>query len=323
MSASTAPSAAGTPLLVLGSRGSPLAMRQTREVRDRLAAAWPELAADGAIAVQEIRTTGDAVRDRPLAEIGGKGLFIKEIEQALVERRIDAAVHSMKDMETGLAPGTVLAAVLPREDPRDAWISPVADRVEDLPPGARIGTASVRRAAQVLNRRPDIEVVLFRGNVDTRLRKLAEGEVAATFLAAAGLVRLGLIDRATRILGIEEMLPAVAQGAIGVQTRDDSAGRRDADVFRWLLALDDAPSRARVTAERAMLATLDGSCRTPIAGHATIVDGELHLRGLVLSPDGRDSYGAAGTGRVGDPIEVGIAVGEAMLARCGRGFLAR
>jgi len=323
MSASTTPSAAGEPLLVLGSRGSPLAMRQSREVRDRLAAAWPELAGDGAIAIQEIRTTGDAVRDRPLAEIGGKGLFIKEIEETLVGRRIDAAVHSMKDMETGLAPGTVLAAVLPREDPRDAWISPVADRVEDLPQGARIGTASVRRAAQVLNRRPDLVVVLFRGNVDTRLRKLAEGEVAATFLAAAGLVRLGLIERATRIMEIDEMLPAVAQGAIAVQSRDGSAGMRDARILRWLSAIDDAPSRARVTAERTMLATLDGSCRTPIAGHATIVGDELHLRGLVLSLDGRDSYGAARTGRVGDAVDVGTAVGEAILARCGRGFLAR
>ncbi|MEQ8818523.1 MAG: hydroxymethylbilane synthase [Thalassobaculum sp.] len=322
MSASNTPPG-NTPRLILGSRGSPLAMRQTHEVRDRLIAAWPELAADGAIALQEIRTTGDAVRDRALADIGGKGLFIKEIEQALVAGRIDVAVHSMKDMETTMAPGTVLAAVLPREDPRDAWLSPVAERVEDLPRGARVGTASVRRAAQVLNRRPDLEIVLFRGNLDTRLRKLAEGEVAATFLAAAGLNRLGLIDRATRIVEIDEMLPAVAQGAIAVQTRDGEASGRDAEVRRWLAALDDAPSRARVTAERAMLATLDGSCRTPIAGHATLDGDRLALAGLVLSLDGRASHGAAESGAAGDPEALGRAVGEAILARCGRDFLAR
>ena len=311
------------PDIILGSRGSPLALRQTHEVRERLIAAWPELAADGAIALQEIRTTGDAVRDRALADIGGKGLFIKEIEQALVAGEIDAAVHSMKDMETTLAPGTVLAAVLPREDARDAWISPVADRVDDLPYGARIGTASVRRAAQVLSRRPDLQVVLFRGNVDTRLRKLAEGEVAATFLAAAGLNRLGLIDRATRIVDIDEMLPAVAQGAIGVQCRDGSASPRDRDIRRRIAALDDAASRARVTAERAMLATLDGSCRTPIAGHATLDGDRLSLTGLVLALDGSASHGAAETGPAGDPEALGRAVGEAILARCGRGFLAR
>lgn len=316
MSASTAPG------IVLGSRGSPLAMRQTREARDRLAAAWPELAADGAVECHEIRTTGDAVRDRPLAEIGGKGLFIKEIEQALTEGRIDAAVHSMKDMETTLAPGTVLVAVLPREDPRDAWLSPVADRIEDLPRGARVGTASVRRAAQTLNRRPDLEIVLFRGNVDTRLRKLADGEVAATFLAAAGLRRLGLIDKATRVLDIDEMLPAVSQGAIGIQCRDGSAGSRDAGIRHRLAALDDRPSRLCVTAERAMLATLDGSCRTPIAGHARLDGAHLTLSGMVLSLDGRESHAATETGPADDPEGLGRAVGEAILARCGHGFLA-
>lgn len=319
MSASTTPSAAR---LVLGSRGSPLAMRQTHEVRDRLIAAWPELGEDGAIAIQEIRTTGDAVRDRALAEIGGKGLFIKEIEQALTAGGIDAAIHSMKDMETTIAPGTALVAVLPREDARDAWLSPVADRVEDLPHGARLGTSSVRRAAQVLNRRPDLEVVLFRGNLDTRMRKLEEGEVAATFLAAAGLIRLGLIDRATRIIDVDEMLPAVAQGAIAVQCRDGAASARDARIRTWLAAIDDAPSRARVTAERAMLATLDGSCRTPIAGHATLDGDVLTLRGLVLSLDGRESHGATETGAASDPESLGRSVGEAILARCGRGFLA-
>ncbi len=320
MSANTARS---DPLLTLGSRGSPMALRQTRETHARLAEAWPDLAADGAIAFREIRTTGDAVRDRPLAEIGGKGLFIKEIEQALVDGLIDAAVHSMKDMETTMAVGTVLAAVLPREDARDAWISPVADRVEDLPQGARIGTASVRRAAQVLARRPDLEIVLFRGNVDTRLRKLAEGEVAATFLAAAGLSRLGMLDQATRIVGIDEMLPAVSQGAVGVQCRDGSDSPRDADIRRRIAALDDTPSRLRVTAERAMLATLDGSCRTPIAGHAVLEGDRLTLTGLVLALDGSATHGASETGPADQAEALGRSVGEAILARCGRGFLAR
>ncbi|MEQ8399151.1 hydroxymethylbilane synthase [Thalassobaculum sp.] len=321
MSANNAPSSTNPPRLTLGSRGSPLAMRQTHEVRDRLVAAWPELA--GAIAIQEIRTTGDAVRDRPLAEIGGKGLFIKEIEQALMAGQIDAAVHSMKDMETVIAPASVLVAVLPREDPRDAWLSPVAGRIDDLPQGARIGTASVRRAAQVLNRRPDLQVVLFRGNVETRLRKLAEGEVAGTFLAAAGLSRLGMLDKATRILSVDEMLPAVSQGAIGVQCRDGEASARDAEIRGWLAALDDRPSRLRVTAERAMLATLDGSCRTPIAGHATLGGTRLTLTGTVFSLDGQSSHGAADTSGTDDPEALGQTVGEAILARCGRNFLAR
>lgn len=320
MSANTAPSPTAPPRLTLGSRGSPLALRQTHEARDRLIAAWPELA--GTIAIREIRTTGDAVRDRPLAEIGGKGLFIKEIEQALMAGEIDAAVHSMKDMETTIAPASALVAVLPREDPRDAWLSPVADRIEALPQGARIGTASVRRAAQSLNRRPDLEIVLFRGNLDTRLRKLAEGEVAATYLAAAGLSRLGLIDKATRILEVDEMLPAVAQGAIAVQCRDGEASARDAEIRRWLAALDDRPSRVCVTAERAMLAALDGSCRTPIAGHATLSGSNLRLTGMVFSPDGKHRHEASGTAGADEPESLGRTVGEAILARCGRGFLA-
>lgn len=320
MSANIAPSPTAPPRLTLGSRGSPLALRQTHEVRDRLVAVWPELA--GAIAIREIRTTGDAVRDRPLAEIGGKGLFIKEIEQALMAGEIDAAVHSMKDMETVIAPASSLVAVLPREDARDAWLSPVANRLEDLPQGARVGTASVRRAAQSLHRRPDLEIVLFRGNLDTRLRKLAEGEVAATYLAAAGLSRLGLIGKATRILEVDEMLPAVAQGAIAVQCRDGEASALDAGIRGWLAALDHPASRARVTAERAMLATLDGSCRTPIAGHATLDGDRLRLTGRVFSLDGRDSHGTSADADADEPEALGRTVGEAILARCGRGFLA-
>lgn len=308
--------------LVLGSRGSPLALIQTHEVRDRLVAAWPELGEPGAIAVEVIRTTGDAVRDRPLAEIGGKGLFIKEIEAALTGGRIDVAVHSMKDMETVLADGTVIAAVLPREDPRDAFLSPVSDGLSGLPRGARLGTASVRRAAIALHKRPDLEVTLFRGNVDTRMSKLAAGEVAATFLAAAGLSRLGRLGEVTRVLELDEMPPAVAQGAIAVQTRDGAGGGRDADIRRWLTALDDPESRTRVTAERSMLATLDGSCRTPISGHAILDGGLLSLHGEVLSRDGSQRFAHDGSGPATDPVALGRAVGEAILGRCGRGFLA-
>ncbi|NQW11302.1 MAG: hydroxymethylbilane synthase [Alphaproteobacteria bacterium] len=311
-----------TPRLILGSRGSPLALIQTHEARDRLIAAWPELGAPGAIAIEVIKTTGDAVRDRPLAELGGKGLFIKEIEHALTDGRIDAAVHSMKDMETTMAIGTDLVAVLPREDPRDAFISLIADRIDTLPVGAKIGTASVRRGAWVLNQRPDLEVVLFRGNVDTRLRKLEAGEAAATFLAIAGLNRLGLADRATRIMALDEMLPSVSQGAIGIQTRDGKASARDADIRRWIAGLDHQSSRTAVTAERAMLATLDGSCRTPIAGHARLSGDRLTLDGAVLSLDGRIRHDATETGPTSDPEALGRAVGEALLARCGRGFLA-
>lgn len=311
-----------TARLILGSRGSPLALTQTHEVRDRLIVAWPELVEPGAIAIEVIKTTGDAVRDRPLAELGGKGLFIKEIEHALTERRIDAAVHSMKDMETTMADGTDLAAVLPREDPRDAFISLIADGIDTLPEGARVGTASVRRGSLVLNRRPDLEVVLFRGNVDTRLRKLEEGEAAATFLAIAGLNRLGLADRATRVMGLDEMLPSVSQGAIGIQTRDGTASARDAGIRRWVACLDHQPSRIAVTAERSMLATLDGSCRTPIAGHARLDGDRLMLDAAVLSLDGKTRFDASQTGSGSDPETLGQAVGEALLAQCGRDFLA-
>ena len=308
--------------IILGSRGSALALAQTRETRDRLIAAWPELSAPGAIDIRTVKTTGDVVRDRPLAELGGKGLFIKEVEAALTGGEIDAAVHSMKDMETTMAEGTVLAAVLPREDPRDAFVSPHAASFDTLPQGARVGTASVRRAALVLNRRPDLEVVMFRGNVDTRLRKLADGEADATFLAVCGLKRLDMAHVITRIMEREEFPPPVSQGAIGIQSRDGEASARDADIRRWLSALDDTPSRLRVTAERAMLSALDGSCRTPISGHAVLEGDRLTLDGLVLSLDGQHSHAGTGTGVPGDAADLGRSVGEDILSRCGRDFLA-
>ena len=311
-----------TAKITLGSRGSALALAQTRETRERLMAAWPELREDGAVAIRTVKTTGDVVRDRPLADLGGKGLFIKEVEGELLSGAIDAAVHSMKDMETTIADGTRLVAVLPREDPRDAFVSPHAESFEALETGARIGTASVRRAALVLNRRPDLEVVMFRGNVDTRLRKLRDGEAEATFLAVCGLKRLDMEHAITKAMEPAEFPPSVSQGAIGVQCRDGAASARDADIVRWLAVLDDAPSRVRVTAERAMLAALDGSCRTPIADHAVLDGDRLSLTGLVLSLDGRESHAGAASGAAEDAEALGYGVGEDILSRCGRGFLA-
>jgi hydroxymethylbilane synthase len=311
-----------TAKITLGSRGSALALAQTRETQERLRAAWPELREEGAIEIRTVKTTGDVVRDRPLAELGGKGLFIKEVEGELLSGAIDAAVHSMKDMETTIADATILAAVLPREDPRDAFISPHADSFEALPRGARVGTASVRRAALVLNRRPDLQVVMFRGNVDTRLRKLRDGEADATFLAVCGLKRLEMEHAITRIMEPDEFPPPVSQGAIGVQCRDGNASARDADIARWLTALDDGPSRVRVTAERAMLSALDGSCRTPISGHAVLEGGRLTLNGLVLSLDGSQSHAGAASADAADAEALGFGVGEDILSRCGRDFLA-
>ena len=247
--------------LVIGTRGSPLALAQAREVRERLAAAHA-LAAD-TIELEVIRTTGDTIRDRPLAEAGGKGLFTKEIEEALIAGAIDLAVHSAKDMPTFLPPELRIAAVLPREDARDVFISHKAKTLADLPRGARVGTASLRRQALVKRLRDDLAVVPMRGNVETRLRKLAAGEVDAIVLALAGLKRLGLADAATAVLSIDEFLPAVGQGIIAIEARGD-----DEHTLDLLRAVSHAATAAALTAERAFLAVLEGSCRTPIAGHA-------------------------------------------------------
>jgi hydroxymethylbilane synthase len=307
-------------LIRLGTRGSKLALAQAYETKRRLGETFPELAPEGAVEIVEIKTTGDRVQDRALAEIGGKGLFMKEIEAALLERRIDIAVHSLKDVETFLTEGTELAAILPREDPRDALISFKAERIEDLPEGSVIGTASVRRAAQLLSRRPDFKTVLFRGNVETRLRKLAEGECDATLLAIAGLSRLGLGDRATRVLEPEEMLPAVSQGAIGIQCRIGNTPG-DKRIFDWVRGINDAESETRVKAERAMLARLDGSCRTPIAGLAELIGGGmLRLRGQLAALDGSALWSAEATGPADAPETLGELVGEDLIAQAGPGY---
>ena len=307
----------GAALLRIGTRGSPLALAQAHQVRDRLRAAHEELARDDALEIVVIKTSGDKFLDRPLADIGGKGLFTKEIEEALLDKRIDLAVHSMKDVPTWLPGGLTIGAILPRADPRDAFFSRMADSLDALPEGALVGSASLRRQAQIRLCRPDLEVVTFRGNVQSRLRKLADGEVQATLLAVAGLQRLGLADQATAVLSTEVMLPAVAQGAIGLEIRDG-----DTRTAAFLAPLDDAESNLRVRAERACLEVLDGSCRTPIAALAELQDGGLRLRALIAQPDGSACHRAEQSGNASDAEALGRAVGEELLAAAGPAFMA-
>jgi hydroxymethylbilane synthase len=300
--------------LVIGTRGSPLALRQAHEVEDRLAAAlgWDK----AQLPLSIIKTTGDAIQDRPLSEAGGKGLFTKELDTALLDGTIDLAVHSAKDLPTRLPDGLVIAGYLPREDVRDAFISSVAESIPGLPRGAVLGSASLRRQAQVRRARPDIEVTLLRGNVGTRLAKVESGAVAATLLAVAGLKRLGLLDRATAILDTDEFLPAVGQGAIAIMTRsgDESTRRLLGDII-------DAATGVGVTAERAFLGVLDGSCRTPIAGHARVSDGAVSFRGLVLRPDGSDCIEVARGGPAGEAERIGEEAGRELKARMPAGML--
>jgi len=304
-----------TTRLSIGTRGSPLARVQTALACRALQEAHPELAAPGALEVVAIRTTGDRAVDRPLAELGGKGLFCKEIEAALLARRIDLAVHSMKDLPTWLPDGLVIGAVLPRGDPRDVLIARAPTTIAGLPQGALIGTASVRRRAQLLARRPDLRVVNFRGNVETRLRKLAAGEVDATLLAQAGLKRLGIEPAGAVILAPEVMLPAVGQGAIGIECRADDEGAR-----ALLAAINDPASSACLCAERALLAALDGSCHTPIAGYAELAGGRLSLRALIARPDGSESLCAARSGAIAEGEALGRDAGRELKARAGSGF---
>ncbi|MBI1648367.1 hydroxymethylbilane synthase [Hyphomicrobium sulfonivorans] len=265
----------------IGTRGSPLALAQAHEVARKLGAAHGLKPDQCEIVV--IKTTGDRVTDRPLIEVGGKGLFTKELEEALFAKEIDLAVHSMKDMPAVLPEGLVISTILEREDPRDAFVSLKFNSLDDLPEGGLIGTSSPRRAAQALRARPDLKVVDFRGNVQTRLRKLAEGVADATFLACAGLNRLGLSQHITAAMEADVMLPAVAQGAIGIEIRAD-----DEAVARLLAPLNHEPTATCVAAERAYLTQLEGSCRTPIAGHADfIADGMIRLRAEILSTDGK------------------------------------
>ena len=306
-------SANTAPFLRIGSRGSPLALVQAREVQSRIAAAHGVDAA--AIEIKIIRTTGDVVQDRPLADAGGKGLFAKEIEEALLAGSIDLAVHSSKDLPTVLPAGLVLAGFLAREDVRDAFISRKAKSLRDLAPGAMVGTASPRRAALVKRLRPDLQVAMLRGNVETRLRKLDAGEVDATLLAVAGLKRLGLLSAATAILDPDEFVPAVGQGAIGIETRAD-----DGRIRALVAAIDDTDTSAALTAERAFLAVLDGSCRTPIGGHAKLEHGELRFRGIVIKPDGSEAFETLRQGSRAAAEALGADAGHELRARAGADF---
>ncbi len=292
-----------------------MALYQANLVRDRLVAAHPSLTAPGMVELDVIRTTGDRVQNRLLAEIGGKGLFTKEIEEALIGRRIDLAVHSLKDMETALPPGLVIACVLPRDDPRDALVSRNGGGLAALPRGAKIGTASLRRRAQLLRHRADLDIVPIRGNVDTRLAKLAAGEVDALVVALSGLQRLGKMGAVSEIIPVEIMLPAVGQGALAIETRAD-----DAEARGLLALLCDAASATCVTAERAMLAALDGSCRTPIGGLATLDVDRLRLRAVLLSSDGGAERRAEGIGPASEPEALGREIGARLRHDAGSEF---
>ena len=291
-------------------------MAQAHEVQGRIAAAHG-LPLD-AISITVIKTTGDQILDRPLAEIGGKGLFTKEIEDALLANEIDVAVHSMKDMQTALPDGLTIGAVLPREDVRDAFISLKFANLAALPKGTVVGTSSLRRQAQLLHARPDLQVIGFRGNVQTRLKKLQEGVADATFLAVAGLKRLGLGDRITAPVAITEMLPAVAQGAIALEIR--AGDEKTADM---IAPLNDAASALAVTAERAFLARLEGSCRTPIAGHAHLEGGKLLFSGQVLTPDGKKGYSVSRDGAPAHALDIGLSAADDVLTKADPEVLAR
>lgn len=284
--------------LLIGTRGSPLALWQARHVRARLTEMHGLAEGDADLAV--ITTSGDRIKDKPLREFGGKGLFTKEIEEALLERRVDLAVHSSKDMPTVSQPGLVLTACLEREDPRDVFISRKAKSLAALPQGATLGTASLRRQAIAKRLRPDLTVVPLRGNVETRLAKLERGEADATLLALAGLKRLGLERHATAILSVEEFLPAVGQGAIGIEARADDTRTREA-----LARINHAETFTALACERAFLAELDGSCKTPIAGHATLSGAAIEFRGLIARPDGEAAHDISGAGHVRDAAAIG------------------
>ncbi|MEI2299207.1 hydroxymethylbilane synthase [Ensifer sp. MJa1] len=299
----------------IGTRGSPLALAQAHETRDRLAAVHglsPEM-----FEVVILSTKGDRITDRSLAEIGGKGLFTEEIEQQLLSGELDFAVHSSKDMPTKLPDGLCLSAYLPREDVRDAFIGRTAPKLMDLPEGVTVGSSSLRRQALIRRLRPDINVITYRGQVETRLRKLAEGQVDATLLAYAGLKRLGMTDVPTELLDPEAFPPAPAQGAICIESRIG-----DSRINDLLAAIDDARTHEAVACERGFLATLDGSCRTPIAGLATSDGKHLRFSGMILTPDGQTHHRVEIEGKTADAEALGQKAGEEIRAKAGPGFFA-
>lgn len=297
----------------IGTRGSPLAMAQANETRAKLAAAF-DLPFE-AFTIVVIKVTGDRIIDRPLKEIGGKGLFTREIEEALLAGEIDIAVHSMKDMPTLQPDGLLLDTYLEREDVRDAFVSRHARAIAELPQGATVGSSSLRRRAQLRARRPDLNVVEFRGNVQTRLQKLDDGVALATFLAQAGLNRLGMADVPHHPIGTDDMLPAIAQGAIGIERRAD-----DHRAAQMLEAIHHIPTGQRLAAERALLLALDGSCETPIAGLAELEGGSLRLRGEILREDGSRVLSDDMTGSIDDGPRMGRAMAAKLLDRAGPHF---
>jgi len=301
-----------TTAIRIGTRGSPLALAQAEETRRLLASACTPAAE-----IVTIRTSGDAITDRPLAEAGGKGLFTKEIDEALLSRRIDIAVHSAKDMPTQLPDGIVIAACLEREDVRDAILSPSVSSLAKLKPGAVLGTSSLRRKALALRARPDLAVVDFRGNVGTRMKKLDEGVADATLLALAGLKRLGLADRAAGILDSDGWLPAIGQGTIAIAARRD-----DEDTLALLADLDHHETSVALAAERAFMAVLDGSCRTPIGGLATVAGDELRFRGIIVKPDGRAAHEVERRGPIGAAAALGADAGAELAGHGGPAFFA-
>lgn len=298
----------------IGTRGSPLALAQARMVRSMLAKAHD--APEDRFEIVIIRTSGDMIQDRALSEAGGKGLFTKEIDAAMLRGDIDAAVHSSKDLPTSLPDGIIVPGYLPREDPRDALISSRADSLAGLPKGGSLGTASLRRQAMALRARPDLKVGLLRGNVETRLGKAESGEIDATLLAYAGLKRLGLAHRATALLSVDEFLPAVGQGAIGLTARSD-----DAKTLSELAPILEAETKHALDVERAFLAELDGSCRTPIAGYAQVKGARIGFRGMVLRIDGTEAFEIEAEGDVGEARHIGERAGRELLARLPKNVL--
>ena len=305
-----------TPLRI-GTRGSPLAMAQAYETRRRLMEEFPELTEEGAIEICVLKTQGDMILDKSLMELGGKGLFTKELDTALLGDEVDICVHSMKDVPTWLPEGTVLPCNLPREDTNDAFIHKDGSvtTIAELPDNSVIGTASLRRQAQLMAQNPTLKCVNFRGNVQTRLRKLSDGVVDATLLAIAGLKRMDMDDCATAVLDWDEMLPAVAQGAIGIQCRSD-----DERSLKYIDALNHPDTKACVDCERAFLEALDGNCKTPIAGQARIIDGKIKFKGLIAMPDGSQKFETQSEGEIADAAKIGRAAGEKVKADAGEKF---
>jgi len=288
-----------------------LALWQAEHVKRAL-----EQRASLSVEIVKIRTTGDVILDTPLAKVGGKGLFVKEIEEALLSGRVDLAVHSMKDVPTDLPDGLGIVCVTKREDPRDAFLSVRYERLEELPQGARVGTSSLRRQTQLLAARPDLDIVSLRGNIDTRIRKMEEGAYDAVILAAAGVLRLGWEKKIRQYLSVEQSVPAIGQGALGIEARIDDERAIEAVAF-----LNDMETRLAVCAERKMLERLDGGCQVPIAGHAVISAGEIFLTGLVGRPDGSEIVRGSRSGPLAAPEELGVALAEELLMRGGRQIL--